>query len=183
MLSTATGIGLVSWQRSRQRRDARPHPTRPRRSARSSASRPAPTSPDRSTATGSRRPDRPDPVDVLEGQADDQGARARAAALRAHAGVAVHVLPRGRCGDGRRPRRDADVRLLGPALRRRPPVQLRRLRRARPRAGPRRQRLRRDAARAVGVGRQAPGGEPRDRRPRPRLQRRRSGEAVVLAGA
>ena len=45
--------------------------------------------------------------------------------------------------------------LAGAALRRRAPVELRRLRRARPAAGLRRQRLRRDAARPVRVGRQA----------------------------
>ena len=60
-----------------------------------------------------------------------------------------------------------------PALRRRPPVELRRLRGARPAARLRAQRLRRDAPRAVRVGRQAPGRELRGRRPRPRLRRRR----------
>ena len=60
------------------------------------------------------------------------------------------------------------------ALRRRPPVELRRVRLAGAPADVRHQRLRRDAARPVGVGRQAAGGELRDRRPRPRLRRRAS---------
>ena len=73
-----------------------------------------------------------------------------------------------------RPRRHAR---LGPAragLRRRAPLELRHLRRAGAQARVRRQRLRRDAARTVGVGRQAPRGEHRDRRPRRRLRRKRA---------
>ncbi len=54
--------------------------------------------------------------------------------------------------------------LHGPVLRRRPPVELRRVRLAGAPARVRPQRLRRDAARAVGVGRQAPRGEHADRR-------------------
>ena len=54
----------------------------------------------------------------------------------------------------------------GAALRRRAPLQLRRLRRARPPPRLRPQRLRRDPARPVGVGREAARGELRDRRPR-----------------
>ena len=60
----------------------------------------------------------------------------------------------------------------GAALRRRAPVELRRLRRPRPAPGLQRQRLRRDAAGPVRVGRQAPRGQLRGRRPRPRLRRR-----------
>ncbi len=59
----------------------------------------------------------------------------------------------------------------GAALRRRPPLQLRRLPGPRPTARLRHQRLRRDPAGAVRVGRQAAGRERRDRCPRPRLQR------------
>ena len=119
--------------------------------------------------------DRPDPVDVLEGQAKTRVPRAGPPAIRAHAGLPVHVLPRGGRDHGRRSRGHPDLGPLGPALRRRAPLQLRGLRRAGSPARPRRQRLRRDAAGALGVGRQAPGGEPRDRRPRPRSQRRRAG--------
>ena len=67
------------------------------------------------------------------------------------------------------------------AVRRRAPVELRRLRRARPAAGVRRQRLRRDAAGPVRVGPQAAGRELRGRRARPRLRRQDSGAAVNLA--
>ena len=54
--------------------------------------------------------------------------------------------------DGGRPRGDAAHRPHGPAVRRRPSVELRRLRRARPPPGVRHQRLRRDAARARSSG-------------------------------
>ena len=57
----------------------------------------------------------------------------------------------------------------GAVLRRRAPVELRRVRLARAAAGVRPQRLRRDAPRAVGVGRQAPGREHADRRAGQRL--------------
>ena len=103
-----------------------------------------------------------------------QGAGAAADPLRADGGLVVHLLPRRRGGDGRRPRHDPDLGPAGPDVRRRPSLQLRRLRRSRPAAGLRPQRLRRDAAGAVGVGRQAARGELRDRRPRQRLQAQRS---------
>ena len=103
------------------------------------------------------------------------GADARAGAgadpLRAHARLAVHVLPRRRRPDGRRPRRRAadraEVQLCGDAH----------LSNFGAFAAPdrrldlQRQRLRRDAARAVRVGRQAARGELRGRRARPRLRR------------
>ncbi len=114
---------------------------------------------------------RPDPVEVLAATGADARARAGADPLRAHAGLAVHVLPRRRDDHGRRPGGDA---ALGPAravLRRRAPVELRRVRLARAPAGVRRQRLRRDAAGTVGVGRQAPGREHADRSARQRLPR------------
>ena len=94
--------------------------------------------------------------------------------LRADAGVAVHVLPRGRLPDGGGSRRRAAHRPARAALRRRAPVELRWVRRARPAAGVRRQRLRRDAAGPVRVGPQAPGGELRGGRPRPRVRRGRA---------
>ena len=73
--------------------------------------------------------------------------------------------------DGRRPRRRAAHRAARAALRRRAPLELRRVRRARPAAGVRHQRLRRDAAGPVRVGRQAARRQLRRRRPRPRLRR------------
>ena len=78
---------------------------------------------------------------------------------------------------------DAAHRPARAALRRRAPVELRRLRRARPAARVQHQRLRRDAARPVRVGRQAAGRELRRRRPRPRLRRqaaRRRSTATVV---
>ena len=119
-------------------------------------------------------PDRPDPVALLERQARVARARARPDPLRAHARLAVHLLPRrGRDHGGRPRRRTPALGLHVAALRRRPPVQLRRLRLARAAARLRHQRLRRDPARAVGVGREAAGGQLRGGRPRQRLQRRR----------
>ena len=59
----------------------------------------------------------------------------------------------------------------GPGQWRRPHQQLRAVRLAGASARVRRQRLRRDAARSVGVGRQAPGYERHDRRARQRLRR------------
>ena len=102
---------------------------------------------------------------------------------RADARLTVRVLPRRRDADGGRPRRDAAVGPGGPALRRRAPVELRRLRCARSRARLRHQRLRRDGARPVGVGRQAAGGEHRDRGARARPRRRRAAPTVAARGA
>ena len=62
--------------------------------------------------------DRPDPVSLLEEQAAT-GARAGADPLRPNAGLAVHVLPRRRLPDGRRPGEHAatglSVQLCGDA--------------------------------------------------------------------
>ena len=104
----------------------------------------------------------------------DARPRARADPLRADARLAVHVLPRRGADHGQRPRGDAALGSDGAVLRRRAPVELRRVRLARAPAGVRHQRLRRDAPRAVGVGRQAPGGEHADRRARQRLHRSRT---------
>ena len=68
----------------------------------------------------------------------------------------------------------------GPALRGRAPVELRRVRLARAPDDVRHQRLRRDAPRTVGVGRQAAGRELRGRGARARLLRRRPPRVVVL---
>ena len=74
-----------------------------------------------------------------------------------------------------RPRGDAALGADRAVLRRRAPVELRRVRLARAAAGVRRQRLRRDAPGAVGVGRQAPGREHADRGARQRLRRQGPG--------
>ena len=70
----------------------------------------------------------------------------------------------------------------GPAVRRCPPLELRPVRIRRAQAALRRQRLRRDAAGPVGVGRQAPGRELRCARARPRVLGEATGVRVVLAG-
>ena len=119
--------------------------------------------PARSHAEFEPAADRSDPVDAARAPGAHARARARPDPLRPHARVAVHVLPR-RGGDhGRGPRVDPAVGAAGAVLRRRAPVELRRLRLARPAARLRPQRLRRDAAGAVGVGRQAARREHADR--------------------
>ena len=98
-------------------------------------------------------------------------ARARPAQVWADAGVAVHVLPRCRVPDGGRPRRCASDRAGCAALRRCAPVQLRRVRRSRSATRVQHQRLRRDVARALRMGRQAARGQLGRGRPRSRLRR------------
>ena len=63
------------------------------------------------------------------------------------------------------------VRTQRPGLRRRPPEQLRRVRLGRAQPGLRPQRLRRDPARTLGVGREAAGRQPGHRRSRPGVLR------------
>ena len=120
-------------------------------------------------------PDRPDPVDAARRAGGHACAGARADPLRADARLAVHLLPR-RGGDhGGGPRGDADFGHRRAGLRRRPHLELRRVRGAGPPAALQPQRLRRDAARPVGVGRQAHGRERRDRGPRRRAARPTAG--------
>ena len=114
--------------------------------------------------------DRADPVAILERQARLPRPRAGADPLRADGGLAVHLLPRRRGGDGGGPGADPGLGAAGPGLRRRAPVQLRLF------AAPDR-RLVFDLndfdetlPGAVGVGRQAARRELRDRRPRQRLR-------------
>ena len=108
---------------------------------------------------------RPDPVELLEEQAKSPCARARADSLRPHARLAVHVLPWCGVPDGVRSRERAAHLAPHAALRRRAPLELRWLRRARSQARLQPQRLRRDAPRPVRVGRQAARCELRRRRP------------------
>ena len=98
----------------------------------------------------------------------DAGARARADPARADDRLAVHVLSRDRGDHGVRPVAQPDDGAARAVLRRCAPVELRAVRGARSPARLRSQRLRRDAAGAVRVGRQAPRGELRRRRPRQR---------------
>ena len=85
------------------------------------------------------------------------GARADPAAVRADGRLAVRVPARVGCRDGRRPVRRGAHDDPRPAVRGCPRRQLRDVRLPGPAAGVRPQRLRRDPARAVRVGRQAAG--------------------------
>ena len=109
-------------------------------------------------------PTRPDPVALLESQAAVTGPRAGAHPLRPDAGLPLHLLPGSGADHGVRPGHDPALRPERPGLWRRPPEQLRGLRLGGAEPGLRRQRLRRDAARTLGVGREAPGGESGHRR-------------------
>ena len=88
------------------------------------------------------------------------GAGAGAGPARADAGVPVHLLPGRGAADGGGPGQHARLGAAGAAVRGRAPVQFRRVRLAGTAAGLRRQRLRRDPARPVRVGRQAAGRQP-----------------------
>jgi hypothetical protein len=104
--------------------------------------------------------DQPDPVDLLEAQAKNRDPDL--APIRyAHDPLSIHVPPRRGCHHGQRPCNYAAYRCQGSALWRLPPLELRGV--CLPGAHPtvRRQRLRRDAARALGVGCQATRREPR----------------------
>ena len=117
-------------------------------------------------------PDRSDPVTLIEEQATTRvpelvpirHARMMVSPFTFYRGAAL-LMAADLAGTPTSGITDAD-------LRRRAPVELRRLRHARAHADLRHQRLRRDAARPVGVGREATGGELRGRRPQSRLHRR-----------
>ena len=116
---------------------------------------------------------RPDPVALLEEQA---GSRVpELVPLRyGRMMVSPFTFYRGGGADhGVRPGRHPALGPQRPDLRRRPPVELRRVRLPGAADDVRHQRLRRDPSRSVGVGRQAARGEFRDRRPRPRVHARR----------
>ena len=83
--------------------------------------------------------------------------RTHADPLRTHAAIAVHVLPRFCQCHGVRSVDGAGYRRPRPGLRRLPSAQLRRIRHARTEHRLRHQRLRRDLAGALGMGRQTAG--------------------------
>ena len=114
-----------------------------------------------------RGPDR-----SARGTGADASSGARPDPVRAHAGVPVRLLPRRLPSHGGRPRGRAPDGVARPALRRRASLELRHLRRAGPEARLQHQRLRRDAAGTLRVGRQAACREHRGRGPGPRLRRR-----------
>ena len=89
------------------------------------------------------------------------GAGTGPGATRADAGLAVHLLPWRGAADGGGPGDDPDVGTARAALRRCAPEQLRCVRLTGAQAGVRSQRLRRDTARVVRVGRQAARGQSR----------------------
>ena len=111
-------------------------------------------------AQGPAGPDRPP-----GGTGEDAGPRPGAGPVGPDDGLPVHLLPRRGPADGQRPGHHPRLWAGRAGLRRRAPVQLRPVRLGRTAPDVRRQRLRRDAARPLGVGRQTAGGQPGGRRP------------------
>ena len=118
--------------------------------------------------------DRRDPVDLLEEQATSRVPELVPVRYGRMLASPVRVLPRCGLPHGRGPRLHAALGDQRPGLRRRASVELRPVRVPRARAVVRHQRLRRDPPRSVGVGREAPRGEPRRRRAEQRVLRRRA---------
>ena len=141
----------------------RPHPTPAERRSLGKAARAL--VPRSSHAEFVRLPDRTDPVGLLEEQAAP-GSRSWCRSATGGCWVVVHVLPGRRPGDGLRPGLRRRVGTDRPGVRGRTPVELRDVRLAGAHADLRPERLRRDPAGTVGVGRQAPDGEPRRGRSR-----------------
>ena len=127
-----------------------PHFTVAERAARGKAARAE--VPRSSHAAWEPSPVRPDPVELLEQQAETRVPEL--VPIRyGRMLVSPFTFFRGaRVRHGRRSRRHAAHRAPRAALRRRAPLELRRLRRARPAARVRHERLRRDAARARSSG-------------------------------
>ena len=98
------------------------------------------------------------------------------------ADVGIRVLPWSPGRDGARPVDHAAQQHHRPGERRRAHLELRPVRLAGTDARLRLERLRRDAARAVGVGRQATRGQRRDRRPQQRLHACRSADCHARVG-
>ena len=110
-----------------------------------------------------------DPVALLEEQAVTRVPELVPIRYGRMLASAVRLLPRRRADHGDGSLADAELGHPHPAVRRRAPLELRHVRLAGADPRLRHQRLRRDGAGAVGVGREAPGGELRDRGPRQRL--------------
>ena len=115
---------------------------------------------------------RPDPVRLLEESNKGRIPAADPDPLRPHAAVAVHLLSRRGAQHGRGPGHHAGDRAARAGLRRLPSAQLRRVRHAGTTGDLRHQRSGRNPARALGVGREAPGRQLRARLSQQRLQRR-----------
>ena len=111
------------------------------------------------------------PARAAGGAGQGAGAGAGPGAVGPDDGLPVHLLPRRGAADGQRPGHHPGIRAGGAGVRGRAPVELRRLRLGRAAPGLRRQRLRRDAARPVGMGRQAAGRQHGGSGPRQRLRR------------
>ena len=142
----------------------------------------------RTAQGGWKRPrQRRDPIELLRESNEGRDAGADPNSVRPHGAVAVRFLSRRRGGDGGR---SGDNPGDGPhraGMRRRAPHELRRLRHARAQYFLRHQRFRRNSSRAVGMGREAPGGEHRHRRrgisasPTATRRRRRPTPSVPIA--
>ena len=148
-MSPATSTCTRPGSRRRERRQRARAPGARR------AGRPGSRRPQRDPARRARRGDlgrKRDPIGLLIGPGRVAGGRAGADPARPDAGLPVHLLPRRRAADGGRPGAHPRLGAAGPAVRRRPPGQLRRVRLAGAAAGVRHQRLRRDAARARSSG-------------------------------
>ena len=147
-VESATNGAAAAHRHRRRRRSS----TSRRPSAPPAARRPAPRSRAPRTPTGSRRPSRPDPVAILEAQAVSREqalvpiryGRMLVSPFTFYRGAAA--LMAADLSDGTR------TRPPHPAVRRRPPHELRHVRGAGPAAGVRHQRLRRDAARVRSSG-------------------------------
>ena len=113
--------------------------------------------------------DPPRPGGLARAPGNDASAGAGAAPLWPDAGLALHVLSRRGVDHGERLGQHATLRAHDTALRRCAPHELRCVRGARSSVGVRHERLRRNPAWAVGVGREAARGELCDRRTRQRL--------------
>ena len=141
------------------------------------------SAPRASHGSGSPAVGRADPVTILIDQASSRVPEPGAGPQRPHARVPVHLLPWVGRDHGRRPGAHAEHRDQGAAVRRRPPVQLRRLRLAGPALVFDLNDFDETLPGTVGVGRQAADGQPVDRRSRQRVQRSRTSRVVRSAAA
>ena len=160
MCRTSTGEHVGERQRGRSEFACRPP------SSRRGGAGPRPAVGPRQLAPGARSPRS---HRSARGAGGDPTARPRADPVQPDGRLALRFLPRGGPADGRRPSPAATERHRRPAVRRRAPVQLRVVRVAGADRGVRHHGFRRDAARAVRMGPQAPRCEPRPCQPLARL--------------